>query len=58
MTESAREYIHLRLVPIFATSPDVPACQRYVRPRGEMSSDRSKVTCPDCLTLMAKERLR
>lgn len=52
---ATNETVHLRLVPLFATGPDVPACQQSVRPRGALSSDQSKVTCPDCLALMAKE---
>jgi hypothetical protein len=48
--------VHVRLVPIFATGPDRAACQRHTRPPGELTSDTTQVTCPDCLAYLASKR--
>lgn len=49
--------VHVRLVPMF-TGREVAACQRYTAPPGELTSDTTQVTCPDCLAYLASERER
>jgi len=48
------EITHLRIVPLFAIQPDFAACDSKIRE--PLTSDRSFVTCAECLAKEEKRR--